>query len=102
MLPVPPKRYLQKGDLNPTWEWITDEAIIGRAGGIVVDNQTIPLWGWRFRIWNTLLWILLGLRDLLRLIARKVGRPGGLGEGLLSRKIAVIIGLIRKQEDSGD
>jgi hypothetical protein len=96
MLAYGPGRFLQKGDQNREWERLPAEDIVGRPVAIHAGEETYRLCGAVFRLNNLLLWLLVGLRDLLRLICRPFPRLTWSCERLFSRPILGIIRHVRK------
>ncbi len=96
MLAYGPGRYLQKGDQNREWERLQTEAIVGRPIAIHAGGEIYRLCGAAFRLRNFLLWLLVGLRDLFRLLCRPLPRLIWSCERLFSRPILGIIRHVRK------
>jgi hypothetical protein len=96
MLPWAPGRYLQKGDLNREWETVRKKDIVGVPSRLITPTGAFPLRGGPFRWQNSLLWLLVGARDLARLGCRLVPRLSWTCERLFSHPILAIIRRIRQ------
>jgi hypothetical protein len=96
MLAYGPHRFLQKGDQNREWERLHSTAIVGRPVAVHAGGETYLLRGIAFRFHNLLLWLLVGLRDLCRLLCRPLPRLAWPCERLFSPPILAIIRHVRK------
>ncbi len=95
MLPLGRGLWLQKGDLNPTWQTVRRRHIVGRPVAVTCAGRRHPLDGPGHLRRQAAVWLLVALRDLARLGGRLLPPAGRWAERLLSGWITGIVAGIR-------
>jgi hypothetical protein len=97
MLPYAPGRYWQKGDFNRNWEKVNLGDIIGVPEAILDGRRRYLLQGRVFQCRNTLLWLVVAIRDLARCCGRLLPRSSWTIERLFAHPVRLIVSRIRQE-----
>jgi hypothetical protein len=97
-----PGRYLQKGDASLQGGRLRREHVIGTPVHVRVGDRIVRLRGGRFRILNTLLWLLLVGRDFLCGCSRPIPGLRWRCARWCNRIVEALVGIIRAKEEIMD